>query len=74
MLARYQVYVEGSVLQFDGETLVHASVKYGRAIAHVARLYRHLASIGSGCAWEVEVSVDETETPTTPAETRVFRH
>src|SRR5579872_7170947 len=45
LLARYLApqYVEGRVLQFDGETLVRASVKYGRAIAHVTRLYRHLA-------------------------------
>ena len=70
LLARYRDprNLEGRVLQFDGETLVRASVKYGRAIAHVTRLYRHLATVSSGCAWEVEVSVDETETPTTPAE------
>ena len=69
LLARYPAPqdFEGRVLH-DGETLVRASVKYGRAIAHVARLYRHLAAVGSGRAWEVEVSVDETETPTTPAE------
>ena len=70
LLARYLApqHVEGRVLQFDEEILVRASVKYGRAIAHVARLYRHLATVGSGRAWEVEISVDETETPTTPAE------
>ena len=70
LLARYQAPqdFEGRMLQFDEETLVRASVKYGRAIAHVARLYRHLASVGTGRAWEVEISVDETETPTTPAE------
>ena len=70
LLARYLApqHVEGRVLQFDGETLVRASVKYGGAIAHVARLYRHLATVGSGRAWEVEISVDETETPTTTAE------
>jgi hypothetical protein len=69
-LARYLVAqdLEGHILQFDEETLVRASVKYGRAIAHVARLYRHLASVGVGRAWEVEISVDETETPTTHAE------
>jgi PIN domain nuclease of toxin-antitoxin system len=70
LLARYLVPqdFEGWVLQFDEETLVRASVKYGRALAHVARLYRHLASVGAGRAWEVEISVDETETPTTHAE------
>ncbi len=70
LLARYLASqdVEGRILKFDGETLLRASVKYGRAIAHVARLYRHLAAAGSGRVWEVEVSVDETETPTTHAE------
>jgi hypothetical protein len=70
LLARYPTCqnVEGWVVPFDGETLVRASVKYGRAVAHVARLYRHLATVGSGRTWEVEISVDETETPTTPAE------
>ena len=70
MLVRYLTlqHIEERVLQIDRETLVRASVKYGCAIAHVARLYRHLANVGSGRAWEVEISVDETETPTTPAE------
>ena len=70
LLARYLAAqdFEGRILQFDEETLVRASVKYGRAIAHIARLYRHLATVGAGRAWEVEISVDETETPTTPAE------
>ncbi len=74
LLARYLApqHVEGRVLQFDGEILVRASVKYGRAIAHVARLYRHLATVASGRTWEVEVSVDETETPTTHAEHLYF--
>jgi hypothetical protein len=51
---------------------MRASVKYGRAIAHVVRLYRHLATVGSGRDWEVEVSVDETETPTTHIEHLYF--
>lgn len=74
LLVRYLApqHVGGRVLQFDEATLVRASVKYGRAIAHVARLYRHLASVASGRAWEVEISVDETETPTTHAEHLYF--
>src|SRR5579884_1078413 len=60
--------VEGRVLKLDLEILMRASVKYGRAIAHIVSLYRHLATVGSGRAWEVEISVDETETPTTHAE------
>jgi hypothetical protein len=74
-------------IAFDEATLLRAAVKYGRAIAHVARMYRHLTSSrtpvappslsweergegdgGSGERFELEVSVDETDTPTTHAE------
>jgi tagaturonate epimerase len=53
-------------LRFDEESIARAAVKYGRAVAHVAMLYRHLTARGAGV--EVEVSVDETETATTPAQ------
>jgi hypothetical protein len=59
---------EDNVIRFDEPTLARAAVKYGRAIAHVAMLYQHLAQVGTGQDWEVEVSVDETEAPTTHAE------
>jgi tagaturonate epimerase len=62
------VRCEEHIIRFDELTLMHAAVKYGRAIAYVALLYRHLARVATGREWEVEVSVDETETPTTPAE------
>lgn len=55
-------------LHFNEITLMRAMLKYGRAIAHVARLYRHLEEVGAGHAWEVEISIDETETPTLPIE------
>lgn len=53
-------------LSFDEETLARAAGKYGAAIAHTARMYRHLAGLGHD--FELEVSVDETETVTSPAE------
>ena len=53
-------------LRFSEDGIARAAVKYGRAVAHVAVLYRHLKARGPGA--EVEVSVDETETPTTPAQ------
>jgi tagaturonate epimerase len=57
---------EGHEVCFDDVSLVRAAVKYGAAVAHVARLYRHLqAAMGD---FEVEVSVDETESPTTHAQ------
>ena len=60
--------VEDQVLTFDQTALARAAAKYGRAIAHTARMYRHLASAMGGRSFELEVSVDETETPTSPLE------
>jgi hypothetical protein len=53
-------------LTLEPEQVLRAAVKYGAAVAHVARMYRHLES--KGIPFELEVSVDETETPTTHAE------
>jgi hypothetical protein len=53
-------------LQIDDEALARAAVKYGGAIAHVRRMYRHLLS--KNVPFELEVSVDETETPTSHVE------
>jgi len=62
------VEVEHLKLVFDEATLLRAAVKYGRAVAHVARMARHLLRAAGRRPVELEVSVDETETPTTPAE------
>lgn len=55
-------------VRFDDLSLARAAVKYGGAIAHVARLYRHLEAAMGERDFEVEVSVDETESPTTHAQ------
>ncbi len=60
--------VEHLSIQFDETTLLRAAVKYGRAVAHVARMWRHLAKAAGSRLFELEISVDETETPTSPAE------
>ncbi len=60
--------VEHLTIAFDEATLLRAAVKYGRAVAHVARLSRHLRQAAGPRLVELEVSVDETETPTSPAE------
>jgi hypothetical protein len=58
----------GSALTFDRETLWCAAVKYGGAVAHTLRMYRHIGQcLGQG-TFELEVSVDETEAPTSVAE------
>ncbi|HNS50543.1 MAG TPA: tagaturonate epimerase family protein [Anaerolineae bacterium] len=69
--ARYlgrQFGVEGFVLELGAEALLRAAAKYGRAIAHTARMYRHLVTVMGSRPFELEVSVDETATPTTPEE------
>jgi len=53
-------------ITLESDALRRAAAKYGNAIAHVSVLYRHLAA--KGVPFELEVSVDETETPTTHAE------
>jgi len=50
---------------FGEEELLRASAKYGRAVAHTVRMYRHIADQIGDQAFELEMSVDETETPTT---------
>ncbi len=60
--------VEHLKVRFDEATLLRAAVKYGRAVAHVARMFRHLSKAAGSRVVELEVSVDETETPTSPAE------
>jgi hypothetical protein len=55
-------------MTLDRETVYRAAAKYGRAVAHTGRMYRHLAAILPESAFELEISVDETETPTSPEE------
>jgi hypothetical protein len=56
----------GLPFRLSREVVWRAAVKYGGAVAHIARMYRHL--VAKGLPFELEVSVDETETPTTHAE------
>ena len=71
LAARYldrPIWCESHAIRFDEAALLRAAVKYGHAIAHVVALSRHLATAAAGRPWEVEISVDETDLPTTPAE------
>jgi hypothetical protein len=52
--------------QFDAESLMWASVKYSRAIQHVAMMFKHLSELKD--EFDFEMSVDETDAPTTPLE------
>jgi len=58
--------IEAWTLTYDEDALWRAAAKYGRALAHTARMYRRLA--GKGIPFEFEMSVDETDTPTSAEE------
>ena len=52
----------------SAEDVLRAWVKYGASLAHSAKIYRHIASTMGERPFEVEVSVDETASVTTPFE------
>jgi hypothetical protein len=51
---------------FEPETLLRAVVKYGRAVRHAVDMYRRLSLMKD--EFDFEISVDETDAPTTPLE------
>ncbi len=55
-------------LTLTEEDLWRAAAKYGKAIAHTVRMYYYLRERTDGSHFELEMSVDETDTPTTVAE------
>jgi hypothetical protein len=63
--------IGGGKVSLDEHDLLKAAVKYGNAIAHTVKMYRHLSAATKG-GWELEVSVDETDSPTTTAEHYFF--
>ncbi len=50
------------------EEVLRSAAKYGRAVAHTVHMYHHLVSVAGSQPFELEMSVDETETITTLAE------
>jgi len=57
-----------SVVTLDEEAFFRAASKYGRALAHTAMMYRHLKSVMGRRPFQLEMSVDETATPTSVEE------
>jgi len=53
---------------FDESALLRCMVKYGGAVWHVAEMYQHLNERAGSHPWELEVSVDETASPTSHLE------
>ncbi|MBI5475337.1 MAG: hypothetical protein HY964_01210 [Ignavibacteriales bacterium] len=65
-----------STFRFDDDSalepkrieIIRAFVKYGSVITYTLSLYKHLVNKHSSLKTEVELSVDETDIPTTPTE------
>ena len=57
-------------VRFDAAACMRCAVKYGRAIRHALALGEHIRAVNeaAGSDYEIELSVDETEQPTTLAE------
>ena len=60
----------GPSISFDETSVKRAAVKYGKAIAHALSLAAYIADAAAkrGQGYEIELSVDETDQPTTLAE------
>jgi hypothetical protein len=56
------------VLEPTAAEVLRGLVKYGAALAHVAAMYRHIVEVMGERPFEVEVSVDETASVTSPFE------
>jgi len=60
----------GTVIELDEQACLRAAVKYGRAINKTVALSDHIQQVQTAARrpWEIELSVDETDEPTTLAE------
>jgi len=58
----------GKLAFTERETLYRAVVKYGKAVAHAHKMAEWISQATKGRGAEIELSVDETDTPTSPAE------
>ncbi|GIK71859.1 MAG: hypothetical protein BroJett021_08470 [Chloroflexota bacterium] len=61
---RRAIELDGLRLQFSEETLLRALAKYGRALAHTLTITATLRAAFGGAPFDLEMSVDETDTPT----------
>jgi hypothetical protein len=71
-LAKEFAVTTGPVLRFGKETLLRAAVKYARAIAHTEKMAGYIRAACGSRPYEIEVSVDETDSPTSTLEHLFF--
>jgi hypothetical protein len=60
--------LSGVSLSFDETSLLRAAAKYSAALDHTVALYRQVKAHFASADFDFELSVDETDTPTTPLE------
>jgi hypothetical protein len=60
------IQLNGTLLKFQEETLLRAAGKYGKAVAHIKSVSDFL--VANVRQFDLEASVDETDTPTSVAE------
>lgn len=56
--------IKTGLLKFSKETLFRAAVKYARAIAHCEKMAGYIRAASGVRPYEIEISVDETDSPT----------
>jgi hypothetical protein len=64
--------ISGGVLRFDRLSLFRAAIKYSRAIAHCEKMGGYIKQACGNRPFEIEVSVDETDSPTSIVEHLFF--
>lgn len=60
--------VEGGKIRMEEEKVARTAVKYGKAIAQVKEWFYYLTEKMEGKPFDLEISVDETQSPTSPEE------
>lgn len=67
-LCQKTLELDGRPYRLQAAAIRRAAAKYGRVVAHTVRMYRHLAGRMAARPFDLEVSVDETDTVTSLAE------
>lgn len=63
---------DNTTLKFDQDRLYRAAAKYARAIAHCEKMTHAIAKAAASRPYEIEVSVDESDSPTSALEHLFF--
>jgi tagaturonate epimerase len=64
-LLNHSFLLPGFTLELDETRVLRAAVKYGKALAHMYTLSKHLMNRMGTKSYDMEISIDETQTPTT---------